>query len=1072
MAISLNAAQKEAVEYLGGPLLVLAGPGTGKTQLLSKKVEFILKNTDTNADNILCLTFTDSGAENMRERLKSVIGIDALKVKIGTYHSFGRDILAMYKNYNEDYDRRLDSAVDEVTQYKIVKEIQESLPPMDILRGDQISDMIDIISAAKSAQLTPEDLKNIALTNIADSEVISDAMQASFEKLVPYKFQASFDNCYREIHEILKDHTADKPLMPRVERIISVLAHDFEIAYKEAEESGRLKPLSDWRDRYFEKDDAGLYRLKDRVANKKLASMANVMASYESYLKENGLFDFDDMIQEAVKAISSDDGFRYTLQEKFQFIMLDEFQDTNPSQFTIVKLLTDYEKPLIMAVGDDDQAIYEFQGALSTNLTDFKKHYDAKVVKLTENYRSTQEILDFSHQVILQAPDRFDDKNLHANRPNPKESEIKRLEFLSSDAEYSYVAKKVAELVESGIEQKEIAIISEKRKYFEPLLPYLKAYPELKIAYEKRDDLFNDNKMHAIFTIARYIYEIANEKKPTVQVMEVLGYPFFHLPKLEILKLTAVAKHEHRPAFEVIAESENPEIKKTAEYFADLAFKSLTMPLISFIMEIVKEMEPEELSEYERFIFYENLAALKGAVIKHCGKETGLRLTDLIQMLDDYEDAKKPLIVKSPYRDADQAIQVMSAHKSKGLEFEYVFLISMDHSAWGKGKGNNNMLSLPKNLTFIRHTGTTDSEKIRVLYVALTRAKKGLFITNAVSDFNGKAPERVEYLQEFVDDDKKVVSPFLPDKFVTLEYDFGVLKSRESGIKNWLADYIVNSPDMMSIYKTRLSGLRMSASRLTGFVDVAFGGPMKFFEQQVLNAPDEADSYVQIFGTLLHQTFEKVTKTGISDEEALNYYLAEVDKVDLEEKDKDMLRVVGSSSLTKSLEKFRDIIRSGKAEVNFGAEKLSFEDVPLSGKIDHLEIDEKNKTIEIYDYKTSKYREGDFKSHAGLYEKMLQLEFYKLLVNLSQEYRNYKVTKGHILFVTEDKEDGEVHDKEYIYNEKDELEFKELLRSVYHHMISLDFLDDPKMNWQPNPEAKIKEMKDFIKLMLAKSVEK
>ena len=117
--MSLNSAQKEATEYLSGPLLVLAGPGTGKTHLLSSKVEYILKNTDTTPESILCLTFTDSGAQNMRDRLFSMIGPAAAKVHIYTYHAFGSTILAEYKNYATEFDRNLDAAIDNVTQHKI-----------------------------------------------------------------------------------------------------------------------------------------------------------------------------------------------------------------------------------------------------------------------------------------------------------------------------------------------------------------------------------------------------------------------------------------------------------------------------------------------------------------------------------------------------------------------------------------------------------------------------------------------------------------------------------------------------------------------------------------------------------------------------------------------------------------------------------------------------------------------------------------------------------------------------------------------------------------------------------------
>ena len=527
--MGLNEKQKEAVEYLDGPLLVLAGPGTGKTQLLSEKVAYILKNTDTNPENILCLTFTESGATNMRERLKSIVGKEGQKVNIGTYHAFGSDILAQYKNYAEDYDIMIDSPVDEVSQFKIVKNIQDKLPGTDILRKDNVKDIISVISSAKLAGLSSSDLKKIAEQNLEDSKILSEAISPLLKNIVPRVFKDSYENAYKPIFEILKDYTDLPPIVKNIERSIVNLAKDLKNAICEAESSEKIRPLSEWKDTYFEKDGRGSYRLKDRVANKKLLSVARVMERYIDYLNENGLFDFDDMIEEAVKVLHSDAGFKATLSERYQFIMLDEFQDTNPSQFAIIKALTDYEKPLIMAVGDDDQAIYEFQGALSTNLTDFQKHYQANVVPLIENYRSTQEILDFSRQIINQAPDRFADKELIAHQPMPKQSEIHRFEFLSSEMEYSFVADKISELIKSGVPQSEIAVISYKTKYFMPLLPFLKSHPEIKIAYEKKDNLLEDEKIHQILTLARYVYELANEKNENTSIVEILSFPFFNL---------------------------------------------------------------------------------------------------------------------------------------------------------------------------------------------------------------------------------------------------------------------------------------------------------------------------------------------------------------------------------------------------------------------------------------------------------------------------------------------------------------------------------------------------------------
>ena len=269
--MELNAKQKEAVEYLSGPLLVLAGPGTGKTQLLSKKVEYILKNTDTNASNILCLTFTESGASNMRERLKSLISNEALKVNIGTYHSFGQEILAQYRDFSTEYDRVIDSAIDEVTQFKIVKEIRDALPAKDILYGDKVKDIVSVISEAKAAGLTSSDLSKVARQNMEDSEVLSSAISPLLKNIVPRKFEPSYQNAYAPIYEILKDYEDLTPIVPGVERTIAGMARSLKAAIQEALALEKITPLSAWKDTYFDKDGKGGYRLTDRVANKKLA---------------------------------------------------------------------------------------------------------------------------------------------------------------------------------------------------------------------------------------------------------------------------------------------------------------------------------------------------------------------------------------------------------------------------------------------------------------------------------------------------------------------------------------------------------------------------------------------------------------------------------------------------------------------------------------------------------------------------------------------------------------------------------------------------------------------------------
>lgn len=1075
--MQLNKAQKQAVEYLTGPLLVLAGPGTGKTQLLSQKVAYILKNTDINPENILCMTFTESGASNMRERLKTIIGKDAAKVSINTYHAFGSDLLLKYRNYSEDYDRNLNSAIDEVTQFKIVKEIQDGLNGRDVLRGDNVKDIISVISSSKSAGLTADDLKIIAETNITDSETLSQAISPLLKNIVPRVFKESYQNAYLPIYEILKNYVSTDMIVKNIERSIGKMARDLEVAIMEAEETQKIKPLSSWKDLYFEKDAKSNYRMRDRIANKKLLSIAKVMANYDKKLRDNGLFDFDDMIQEALSVLQNDAGFKATMTEQYQVIMLDEFQDTNPSQFAIIKALTDYEKPLIMAVGDDDQAIYEFQGALSTNLTDFKKHYDAEVITLTENYRSTQEILDFSRKIINQAPDRFTDKELVAHKDPPQSTQISRHEFLTSEMEYAFVAEKISDLIKTGTPLSEIAVISYKTKYFMPLLPFLKLHPEIKIAYEKKDNLLEDAKIHELLTLARYINELASGKKPETPIMEVLSYPFLHLPIVEVLKLISRARYEKKAIFDTLASSENPAIQRVTELFARLVVVALNEPLEVFLDYLIGvagfgEIRSEYLDyyskqgEYSVFSLYEKIAALRGKLKKHFG-DKALKLADLIQMLDDYTGADMPINLNSPYRDADEAVSILSAHKAKGLEFSYVFLISADHTAWGKGKGNNNLLSLPKNLAQIRHTGTTDSEKLRILYVALTRAKDSITITNALHDFNGKSPERLEYLEEY-EENGAIISPLIPAATVETHAEESASVSSEIALKTWLTPYVATNPDMRAIYKERVTKWRMSASSLTSFIDIVYAGPVEFFKSYILQTPREPETEALAFGDLVHKVFEKVTNSGISDEEAVESFLKELEKKELPSEVMAKIRDRGPEDLMVALQEFGAILRQGKAEVDFAPEKLSIDGVPVTGKIDHIIVDEGKKTIEIYDYKTGGYHKEKWQSHATLYKYMLQLEFYKLLLNNSPTYRKYKVTRAHILFVVPDK-DGEVYDKVYEFNQDDESEILRLIKAVYNLVSSLEFLDDEKVFLSSDNSLGIKEIKQFAKLLVDKT---
>ena len=1086
MAKELNQEQKQAVEYLDGPLLVLAGPGTGKTQLLSSKVAHILQTTDTLPENILCITFTEPGAQNMRERLASIIGaIPASKVNIHTYHAFGSDILFKYKNYSETFNRNLESPIDEVTAFKIIKNIQKSLPATDIIRGDQIKDIKDIIASAKSARLTSADLKEIAEKNLADSEVLSDQISPFLEKLIPRKVKENLDNVYYPIFAILKNFQSLPKLLKNVERNITSIANDLANAISESETTGKITPLSNWKDNYFEKTEKNTYRLKDRIANKKLASVAKVMEAYEKHLEENGLFDFNDMIEEAIKALKTDTGFRLTLSEQYQFILLDEFQDTNPSQFEIIKLLTDYEKPCVMAVGDDDQAIYEFQGASASILSTFKKHYDAKVINLVTNYRSTQDILDFSKQIIDQVDDSFAktepgiEKTLTAFFDKP--GKIERNEFLSSDAEYYWLAEKISDLIKSGVHQKDIAIIAPKHKYITPLLPYLKAKREINISYERRENVLENQKIHELLTLARFISETSEGRPASNLLPEILSFPFWNLSPLSVVQVISEARYDKKSILTNLEKSEDEKLKAIANFFAALVIKSFDTPIETFLNYLLGTSElngfkspfldfySKNETSFETFELYENLSVLRSAIKNHLKNDTP-KLKNLIELVDDYESANMPLMNTSPYQDASDSIQILSAHKSKGLEFENVFLIAADHISWGKGKGNNNMLSLPKNLEFIRHTGVTDGERLRLLFVAATRARSNLYISNSLKDFDGKSPARLEYLNEYEKDDT-LFSPFIPkdeEKIIKKHYDDSIENKAKTDLSiTWLDIYKNMSPDIKSIYKSRVENFRLSASSLTSFIDIIYAGPEEFFKRSVLKAPQDPETRQLAFGNLIHKVYEKITKEKIDDETAIEFFRTEALKEDIEPEILKEILEQGPEHLAISLKTFGENLRAPftRAEVDLSPEKLSFEGVPIVGKIDHIRINEEEKTIEIVDFKTGNYKKEKWGSSSStLFKYMLQLNFYKLLLNLSPTYKKYKIERAHIYFVTPDR-DGEVYDKIYDFNQADEDLLKNLIPTVYHHMASLDFLENPDLCPKKDNSKTLKDIKSFIEAL-------
>ncbi len=1106
--MGLNKEQQAAVEYLDGPLLVLAGPGTGKTQLLSAKVAYILKQAAVNPENILCLTFTEAGAQNMRDRLQSMIGGAALDVNIYTYHAFGSDILGRYKNYAENFDRKLDAVIDGTVQYKMICEIQKSLPVTDILRDAEPAQLIEVISKAKSARLTAEDLRKTAEQNIEDSRAMSEEISPLLLALKSRpKFDQAIHDTYGPILEILLRYSSPEPITANIERVGNIMAKELNqlIERLSAMEKPTVGDLRKWRDSYFEKalqdprdPDSLCWRLKDHIRNKKLYSLANIMQKYEAKLQESGLYDFSDMIECAIKSLKEDRGFQMQMSELFQYILLDEFQDTNTSQFELIKLLTDYENPMIMAVGDDDQAIYEFQGANYSNLRDFQEYYHAKVITLLDNYRSTGEVLNLSQKLAEQIEDSFA-KNYNINKKlrsmkdvfageKVSPAQVCRHEFPGAVAEYYWVAKQIRELLDNGVDAADIAIIAPQHKYLLAILPYLKAQG-IDVTYEKRDNLLQDEKMQMIITLAKFIQRMAWQEQPVEKLLEILAFPFWQIPPEVALRNVQRERGKDKTVLEYL--SGDPQLEEIGKFFAQLVVAATNVPLELWLDYLIGAAPLEnytspflayyrkQSNDAELLEFYENLASFRQKVLAHAknlqpnNADFIPKLADFVTTIEDYEMARTPIMRNSIYRDSGKAIQVMTAHKSKGLEFKYVFLTAVDDKAWGKAEGNNNTLTLPKNVAHIRHTGITDDEHLRLFFVAVTRAKEVLIMTNSRAKEDGGNIARLRYLAESTREEPEQVSPYLAEAergIHSHDDDLNDLEKIETMRTAWVSAYQKLEPDTMSLLRERTKDYRLSPSDVTSFINLSFAGPQSVYQTRILQAPAEPVSFSQCYGNVLHKVFEQVTNQGISDEEALILFRAEANHSVLSIEDKKDLLEKGERSLKIALAKFNDQLRhpGAKAEVDFYVEKLNFQGIPLNGKIDHIEIDHTAKTIEVYDYKTGAYHDDKWNSLMSLYLYRLQLGFYKILLNLSPNYRNYQVTRGHILFVTPDTDD-QVYDKVYEFNQPEEEELKQLMRAVYYQITSLDFLTDPELFIPADSNTSRKQNLEFIAKLLEKT---
>jgi DNA helicase II / ATP-dependent DNA helicase PcrA len=418
----LNDEQKQAVDTIDGAVLVIAGPGSGKTQLLSLRVANILKQTDTLASSILCLTFTESAANNMRERLTSITGRDAHKVAIHTFHSLGSEIINQNPEYfffGAGYEPS-----DELAQFQILRSIFQNLKwdnPLNSYHVDleytYLRDAQATIKALKNGGLTPEDFAIVLDQNEQFIAQVNPLLQDFFETKIDFAKTLELPNLIQNIEniELKTEYSSAIQNFPSLKDLVLRELKLTLLNIQQIEENRKkTTPLTEWKKTFMSFDNQKNLVFKDQKNLNKQRALQQIYAEYQSSLHKQRLYDFEDMLLEVVKVLENKDkpDLKYNLQEKYQYILVDEFQDTNGVQIGLIDNLIDLEttagNPNILAVGDDDQAVFKFQGASIQNILKFQQKYPrVKIVTLNKNYRSSQEILDLSMQVIEQSHERL-----------------------------------------------------------------------------------------------------------------------------------------------------------------------------------------------------------------------------------------------------------------------------------------------------------------------------------------------------------------------------------------------------------------------------------------------------------------------------------------------------------------------------------------------------------------------------------------------------------------------------------------------------------------------------------------
>ena len=990
--IKPNSKQQQAIDILNGQVMLLAGPGTGKTFTVIHRIEKMLAD-GVEPSSILCLTFSDAAASEMRQRLIKKMGVVASAVDIYTYHSFCNDLI---KTYPDKFE--MTSGVKLITD------------------AEKISIMKECIDDANLEFFVPSRADRYFFTK----NFISYVEKLKTQRVSKDEYMACIDT--------------NPVLMPRYKELESEIY--------EREQAGNTKNKT----RYNE-----LEKIKTNI--EKAKELWTLFELYSTKMINKNLIDFSDMINLVLTSFEEDSQFLSEVSNKYKYFLVDEYQDTNDLQNQIIfNLLDGNDEKNIFVVGDDDQIIYGFQGAKSDNIENFLTKYpNTTVICLEENNRSTQTILDFSNLIVNQDENRLENnlyfkekynisKKLTAKNPKiiVKDKKIKRIQFGEILQEFNYIVDDIKTLIKSDfapktdedkIDYSQIAIISKKRAELQTFAELLKS-KNIPFQIDEGKSIF---AIRSTILIYFYIKAMNNYLTSSDKLFGLLLSEPFKIDQQDynkILEEKRLWKKDESSDFITLMRNlngwKNPEkITKFLETFDYLQDYASSNNLRNTVVEIINRTG---LLTY----FYksgknrsENLAGIRKIISEATdfqNSDSTKNLSDFVKYLDDcFENEIDINLDKDSV--VQNAVQLMTYHGSKGREFEYVYLPNLISSNWEDFR-------MPGEYKLITEEvpdkdaaqAKKDSELLKLLFVGITRAKHTLTISFADSN-NGKAQQITKYLEPTANYD-----------FDSEQFECSADDLTTEFYRSVSSDVFDNQKAFKNEIEERVKSVVLSPSRLNDYLSC----PRKFFYVKVLGIDvEEADWDGANFGTLIHSLLERAVKVAKESayptlEEILEKFRLGMDGMKFSsEAKKEKYFKQGQKLLTNYYPYFSQIPISRITDIEFSFYGVDVDGDFITGKIDRIEKNSDG-TFELYDYKTGNY--SSEKKIAPNEEKQNyfnQLCFYKYAY---EKLTGNKVSKVGIIYV-------ENHEKSVDkYLTDDDMKYIEtLIKDTYQNIKALKF---------------------------------